>query len=206
MSPRPNRAQQVTIHLLDTEAELSARVDAADDDQLTLVLSTLPEDDSVGELRDHPAVIEYKTPRGVFRLYGAIDGRGDAPEVVRVRRDGNDDVIQRRDFVRVEAALPLKVRITGPIRGAALTTTLDLSGNGLLVSDPVGLLPGTELDIELELAPGTPPIQAVGRVVREVGKDLKGVQIEHISRADRERLVRFVTERERLALKRAKGL
>lgn len=203
MSPRPRRAQSVTIHLPDAEAELSARVDEADDDVLTLVLSS-PDEASANRLRDRPAVIEYKTPRGVFRLSGALAETGD-PEVLKVRRDGHDDVIQRRDFVRVEAIQPLQVTITDPIRGAAHTTTLNLSGGGLLVTDPLGLPPGAEIDIELELVPGGPPVRASGRVVREVGKDAKGVQIEHIAREDRERLIRFVTERERMAMKIAKG-
>ncbi|HEX8101129.1 MAG TPA: PilZ domain-containing protein [Solirubrobacteraceae bacterium] len=205
MSPRPRRAQSVTIHFGDAAegAELSARVDAADDDEMTLVLAQPPE--GVDRMRDRPAVIEYKTPRGVYRLSGEIAGTGDGPEVLRVRRDGHDDVIQRRDFVRVEASVPLRVTITDPVRGAARTTTLDLSGGGLLVSDPIGIPPGTEVDIELTLVPGEPPIVAAGRVVREVAHDAKGVQIEHISRGDRERLVRFVTERERMAMKLAKG-
>lgn len=204
MSPSPKRAQHVTVRLPDSEKELEARVDDADDEHLTLVLSSPPEG-SVDRLRDRPAVVEYTTPRGVYRLSGAIAGRGDSPDVLEVRRDGHDDHIQRRDFVRVEAVQPLQVTITDPLRGAAHTTTLNVSGGGVLLTDPLGLPEGSEIDLELQIVPGDPPVRATGRVVRAVGDDAKGVQIETIAREDRERLVRFVTERERMALRIARG-
>ena len=204
MTPKPARAQHVVLRLPDGSAELSARVDAADDDVVTLVLSTPPDDASVARLRDRPAVVEYTTPRGVHRLSGAIAGTGDDPEVVQVRRDGQDDVIQRRDYVRVDAVMPLQVTITDPLRGAAHTTTLNVSAGGVLVMDPLGIPFGATVDLELELVPGTPPVRARGRVVREAARDEKGVQIDSIAHEDRERLVRYVTERERLALRVAR--
>jgi len=203
VSPRPPRAHHVVLHLPGADAEFQARVDDADDEVLTLVLTTPPA--GVDGLRDKPAVVEYTTPRGLFRLSGAISGKGEEPGVLRVRRDGHDDVIQRRDFVRVEAVMPLQVTITDPLRGAAHTTTLNVSAGGVLVQDPLGIPAGSAVDLELELVPGQPPVRAQGRVVREAGEDAKGVQIESIAHADRERLVRYVTERERHALRVARG-
>lgn len=197
----PRRAQHVVLHLPDGTTSLPARVDEADDEVLTLILTAPP--GGPDALRDRSAIVEYTTPRGVHRVSGAID-RGDAPEVVRVRRDGLGDVVQRRDFVRVDAAIPVAVTVTDPIRGAAHTTSLNVSAGGLLLSDPLGLPSGAAVAIEIELSPGSAPVLAHGRIVREVGEGAKGVRIELIARDDRERLVRFVVERERHALRIAR--
>lgn len=203
MSPRPARAQTVVLRLPGADDDLAARVDQADDDVITLVLAVTPSA-SVDRLRDEPAVVEYTTPRGVYRLSGQVAGQGESPEIIRVRRDGQFDVTQRRDFVRVDAVMPLHVTITDPVRGVAQTTTLNVSGGGLLVHDPFGLPFGAQVDIELELAPGSAKIQARGTVVREAGPEAKGVQIDAIGADDRERLVRYVLERERMALRVAR--
>lgn len=195
MAP-PRRAQSVVLHLPGTD--LAARVEAADSDHLTLVLTAAP-----GELRDRTGVVEYTSPRGVHRLTGTIEPDG-SPDVVRVRREA-DDVVQRRDFARVDAALPVTVTVSDPIRGAAHTTSLNVSAGGLLVADPLGLPAGAAVEVKLELSAGSAPVLARGRILHEVGDGAKGVQIEQIAREDRERLVRFVIERERLARRIARG-
>ncbi len=197
----PSRAQHVVLRLPDGDTELPAQVDDASEESVTLLLSALPSE-VVAQLRHSPAVVEYTTPLGVYRLSGEIAGTGDDPEVVRLRRDGHDDVVQRRDFVRVDAVVPLQVNLPG---AAAKTTTLNVSGGGLLVQDPVGLEPGTRVDLNLELAHGSAPVRATARVIREVAPGETALQIEGIATEDRERLVRYVTERERMALRIARG-
>ncbi len=198
----PSRAQHVVLRLPGADTELPAQVDDASEESVTLLLSALPSD-VVEQLRDSPAVVEYTTPLGVYRLSGEIARAGDDdPEVVRLRRDGQDDVVQRRDFVRVDAVVPLQVSMPG---GAAKTTTLNVSGGGLLVQDPVGLEPGTRVDLNLELAHGSAPVRAIGRVIREVAPGETALEIVGIANEDRERLVRYVTERERVALRIARG-
>jgi len=203
MMPPPRRAQSVVLRLPDADAELPARVDAVADDVVTLVLSQPP--DRGDALHDLHAVVEYTTPRGVHRLSGALARTGEAPEVVEVHRDGDDEVVQRRDYVRVDAVMPVRLTISDPLRGKAHTTTLNISGGGLLFLDPLDLPADAVIDVEVEVAPGAPPVRARGRIVREVGRDAKGVQIESIAAEDRERLIRYVTERERLALRIARG-
>ncbi len=197
----PARAQHVVLRLPPGDMELPAQVDDASDESVTLVLSALPSE-LVDQLRHSPAVVEYTTPLGVYRLSGEIAGVGDDPEVVRLRRDGHDDVVQRRDYVRVDAVVPLQVTLPG---GAAKTTTLNVSGGGLLMQDPVGLEPGTRVDLNLELAHGSAPVRATARVIREVAPGETALQIVGIANEDRERLVRYVTERERMALRLKRG-
>lgn len=197
----PARAQHVVLRLPDGRAELPAKVDDASEESVTLVLSALPSE-VVEQLRHSPAVIEYTTPLGMYRLSGEIAGAGEDPEIVRLRRDGHDDFLQRRDFVRVDAVVPLQVSLPGK---AAKTTTLNVSGGGLLVQDPLGLEPETRVELMLELAHGSPPVRATARVIREVAPGETALQIEGIAAEDRERLIRYVTERERLARRVARG-
>jgi hypothetical protein len=198
----PRRAQHVVLHLPGQDAGVPALVDAADEEALTLVLALSPA--AGAGSRDGAAVVEYTTPRGVHRVSGVLRP-GEAPEVVRVDRHGPDDVVQRRDFARVDAAVPVSLTVSDPVRGAAHTTSLNVSAGGLLFCDPLGLPAGAVVEIEIGLAPGAAPVHARGRVVREAGEDAKGVRIDLIARDDRERLVRFVTERERLARRIARG-
>ena len=61
------------------------------------------------------------------------------------------------------------------------------------------------LAIEILPDPDGPAIPVVGRVVREAAADLKGVCIEHVEDDDERRLIRFVTGRERAAMRIARG-
>ena len=70
--------------------------------------------------------------------------------------------------------------------------TLDVSLNGLLVQAadvfPVGLL----VDVSLQLAVGTPAVCAKGRVVRVVGKNCMGIQLDGVKVKETERLQEFL--------------
>jgi CheY-like chemotaxis protein len=57
-------------------------------------------------------------------------------------------------------------------------TTLDLSVGGMLVQSSSTLPVGSSVRVGLELQPGKPPVQLAGRVVRVLGDDCMGLQIE----------------------------
>lgn len=199
---RPRRTEYVTLRLPASGDALPARVEDADGELLTLVLTSPTS--SAGDER--AGVVEYTTPRGVHRLsISLVDRPGAEPGVVHALPHVPEQIEQRRDFVRVDAFLQVRVRVTGAVDGAARTTTLDISGGGMLLQDPLGLPLGAELELELELEAGDVPVRAHGRVVREVEPDVKAVLIETIAAADRQRLIHFVTARERLALRIARG-
>jgi PilZ domain len=197
------RTQHVVIWLPDLDA-LPATVEADDARTMTLALAVRP-DRPMSRYRDQPAMVELTTARGVRQMHGLIDPDAGHPEVLHVRRTGQEDVIQRRDWVRVEAVVPVKVVITDPNGKAFETSTVNLSGGGLLLRDPVGLDLGAVLAIEILPDPDAPAIPVVGRVVREAAADLKGVCIEHVEDDDERRLIRFVTARERAAMRIARG-
>ena len=131
----------------------------------------------------------------------------DAPTApaAEARLDAPDDGAQRRDFVRVDASLTVYVRLADELQDdrELKTKTLNVSANGMLLDNAYDLSEGSQIVVELELDAdaGGPPVEARGRVVREVRPGVKGVVIESIAPADRERLVRYVTLRERERLR-----
>lgn len=110
--------------------------------------------------------------------------------------------IQRREFVRVDAHVTVIVRgVDEPLGGE--TVTLDISGGGIRISDPWSLPLGLDVRVELFL-PDCEPVRALGRVVRVAAKNEKGISIDSLPRADEDRMIRFIRERERQAMRAAR--
>ena len=74
----------------------------------------------------------------------------------------------------------------------------------MLIADPIAIPPETVIDIQIEVGPGD-PVRAVGRVIRNTGDGRSAVQIVEIEPGDRQELMRYVTERQRAALRVASG-
>ncbi len=191
----PTRAQPVVIRL--AGGELPARVDAADAASVTLVLSVPPDQ----RLERSPAIVEWYTPTGIHRIAGELGSPAADASVLRLER-AREEHVQRREWARVDAAVPVEVRFGEPGTGLAATVTLNVSGGGALIRDPVGLPLGTEVTVELRL--DGEPIRAAGRIVRETEDGAKGVELTGLADADRDRLARFVTARQ-LAELRLRG-
>jgi hypothetical protein len=179
---------------------LPATVSAVEAGAIVLVLAV--KDARVQRLAGQEVAVEYKTGRGIQRYGGIL--QIDSGETLRVVMQGEVERVQRREWARIEAILPIKIKgIDEPIQGE--TQTLNVSGGGVLVKDKWNMPLGTDVRIELQAEPGAEPIRALGRVVRVAGQDEKGVRIDSISREDEERLVRLVRERELQALRMARG-
>ncbi len=108
-------------------------------------------------------------------------------------------LIQRREYARVDALL--EVTVAPGIRAVAV----NISGSGAVVSRLDGLAPGETVDLALQLAPHDQPIVIRGHVVRACDARLRAIHFDEVSRADRERIVHFVFERQRLELQRMHG-
>lgn len=167
-----------------------------------IVLVLAVKDNRVHRLAGNEVAVEYKTGRGIQRFGGIL--QIDSGEQLRVVTQGEAERIQRREWARVDAVLPITVKgIDEPVGGE--TQTLNVSGGGVLVKDKWNMPLGIDVRIELQAEPGAPPICALGRVVRVAGTEEKGVRIDSISREDEERLVRLVRDRELAALRMARG-
>ena len=181
---------------------LPATVSAVEPGAIVLILAV--KDSRVQRLGGAEAAVEYKTGRGIQRFGGTLELDSARPEQVRVITKGEAERIQRREWARVDAHLPITVKgIDEPVGGE--TQTLNVSGGGVLIKDKWNMPLGTDVRIELQAEPGAAPINALGRVVRVAGTEEKGVRIDSISREDEERLVRLVRDRELAALRMSRG-
>jgi c-di-GMP-binding flagellar brake protein YcgR len=180
---------------------LPATVETTEPGAVVLVLAV--DDNRVKRLAGAEVAVEHATGRGINRFNGTLELNDRRPEQLRVVLSGDSERIQRREWARVEATLPVTVKgIDEPVGGE--TVTLNISGGGILVKDPWKMPLGTDVRVELEVEPGA-KIQALGRVVREPAPDQKGIRIDSIGREDSERLVRLVRERELAALRMSRG-
>ena len=179
---------------------LPATVSAVEAGAIVLVLAV--KDARVKRLAGQEVAVEYKTGRGIQRFGGIL--QIDSGETLRVVTHGEVERVQRREWARVDAILPIRIKgVDEPIEGE--TQTLNVSGGGVLVKDKWNMPLGIDVRIELRPEGGSEPIRALGRVVRVASPEEKGIRIDSISREDEERLVRLVRERELSALRMSRG-
>jgi hypothetical protein len=179
---------------------LPATVSAVEPGAIVFVLAV--KDPRVKRLAGQEVAVEYKTGRGIQRFGGIL--QIDSGETLRVVMQGEVERVQRREWARVDAILPIKLKaIDEPFEGE--TQTLNVSGGGVLIKDKWNMPLGIDVRIEVQPEGGGEPIRALGRVVRVASPEEKGIRIDSISREDEERLVRLVRERELAALRMARG-
>jgi len=182
---------------------LPATVEATGGEEVVASLA-VPEP-RVARLRGAEVIMEWTTARGIERLLGQLELVPARADLVRVAVHGNVERIQRREWARVEAVVPVRVHAIEDDAGGE-SLTLNLSGGGVLLKDHWRLPLGADVQLELLVDPAGAPVRALGRVVREAARGEKGVRIDSIARPDEERLLRFVRERERAEMRAARGL
>ena len=167
----------------------------------TVTVALAVPDPRVSRLDGAEATIESTTERGIQRFTGrvSLSGRSDVFDVIL---GGEAERIQRREWARVAVVVPIRVEAIGePDVVAGETSTLNLSGGGVLIRDLWRLPLGIDVRIELVVDPDAAPIRGLARVVRDGGPERKGLRFEDLSPQDSERLMRFVREKERAALR-----
>jgi hypothetical protein len=187
--------QHVVLKIGDL-AGMEARVEELTEDHAVIGLFKAPEP-SLAEIGEIEAVIESTSARGLARLIGTLKQHEGQEDAALLTFDKGPEVIQRRQFVRIETTTP--VTIAREDGTTVRSHTLNLSGAGLLLGGPADLQMEEPIKIDIEVGEGELPIHARGRVVRETAEGYKGVRIEMIEEGDRERLIHFIFERQRLA-------
>jgi c-di-GMP-binding flagellar brake protein YcgR len=181
---------QTVLVRLSGAAALAARVDAVSDDSASLILLTPPlRPPAIGQA----AAVEVTTNRGIATVDVRVsdhDGRG-AMRVTPVADGAETPSVQRRDFVRVGATVPVVVRDGGPDGPAHEVFALNVSGNGLLLTGLSHLACGDFAWVAIDLEDGTPPVEALVTVVREADRGRRAVRIVSIGARDEQRIVRF---------------
>jgi hypothetical protein len=189
----PERSQVVMLSTT-TGGQIPARVVERGNNSLLVAITVPTRPLTPAQLDD--LVLEYHSPRGRIRLRGsfAIDDPSD-PDLLRMCEPRAIDVLQQRDYVRIQAARP--VIIVGTSSGQHQSFTVDISGGGLLLAGPDTLAIGEEITFRISLTAGVTPITGTARVVRIDGQGRRAVAFETISDLDRRRLVRFIFELQR---------
>jgi hypothetical protein len=180
---------QTVLVRLTGAAAVAARVDAVRADEAALILLTPP---LRPPAKGQAAEVEVTVDGGILTLAArVVDGDGRAS--VRIAPDSSKTVsdVQRRDFVRVDASVPVVVRDGGPEGPARDAHAVNVSGGGLLLSGIGHLHVGDFAWVALDLEDGTQPIEALVTVVREDLTGARAVRIASISAGDEQRIVRF---------------
>ena len=179
---------------------LPATVERSDASSVTVALAV--KDERITRLVGHELAVEASSGRGIHRFGGTLSAQKGGSLTISL--SGDVERIQRREYVRVAAHLEVTVKgIDEPVGGE--TSTLDVSGSGIRISDKWRLPLGLDVRVELKLPEG-PPLCALGRVVRGGSEeDQKGIRLDGLSRGDEDRLMRYIRDREVQALRASRG-
>jgi PilZ domain len=142
------------------------------------------------------STLEFTSDYGVARFSG--EAVLEEHDLVRFHVRDSPEVVQRREFVRVDAPQPVVVAVTGSgTIGSAYS--IDVSGGGMLLNGPATLSLDDKIRFRLHLDEQTPAIKGRARVVRVGGDGQRALVFEQISKQDRERLIHFIFDRQRKA-------
>jgi hypothetical protein len=169
-------------------------------DQLVLVLM-LEANEDLQPSTAEPLSLEYVSTQGLVRFSGeaVLEGR----DLVRFTVAAEGEVVQRREFVRVEAVQPVVLAIG--VNGEPINThAIDVSGGGMLLSGPDSLPLDCTVRFSLHLGAHLAPIEGRAQVVRNDDEGRRALVFDDISSADRQRLIHFVFEHQRAALAKTK--
>ena len=193
----PGIGQAVQV-IAPSGATLGARVKDASTGSFLLRLDRGVAGDPLELLEDKVVSLEFTNMRGVCRIPGQAEPAV-GESVLRVEATGTIELIQRRDYVRVEAFVPVTYHPDGPEGWTATAHTLDVSGGGFQITDAEGLRLRDIRRFTLDLGEGEDPVVAIAEAVREVDEQQFGLRFVEIPESERQRLVRWVFARERLA-------
>jgi hypothetical protein len=197
MKGLPVTGQEVWV-IAPNGASINGRVHDVDA-QATVIEFLHGQKDPAAELANGSVAVQYTNRRGVCRIDG-IAHRTKYAGAIRVDHTGKVELIQRREFVRIDAMVPVTYLPLGVGGWTAETTTINVSGGGFMISGREGLRMDEfctftlQLDGEREAG----PLECDGQVVRETAGGL-GISITLIDEEERERLIRWVFARERLS-------
>lgn len=195
----PANGEQLTLALPDGE-RLPARVLERGVNTLLVAITVATESLSDDQLEG--LVVEFTAPHGRVRLQGKtrLEDPGE-PDVLRMDEPRSVEVLQEREYVRINAARPVLV-YAGRDLPEIQSYTVDLSGGGFLLAGPDSLTVGDEVSFQLSLTPEVLPISGTAKVVRIDRQGRRAAEFHKISDLDRRRLVHFIFDCQRAERRR----
>jgi hypothetical protein len=196
----PERSEAVTI-VRPSGERVQARIVEREGEQLLVALMFRVErpldNGRLDELQ-----LEFTSPRGRVRLQGTVTLED--RELLRFRELRSHELIQEREYVRVQSTRPVLV-LTGSSQGTIQTYSVDLSGGGMLLAGPSTLKVGEQVQFRLTIAKGAPPITGAGTVVRTDTQGRRALCFDEIAEGEHRRLVRYIFECQRAERRRGLG-
>ena len=183
--------------VLDAGSRITARVEEFEEEGMVLGLFREPD----VRLPGLDALIEFIDHRGIHRLRGHLEAHGRERDAIRMLPTGDIELIQRREYVRVDAHAAVDVTLEDRADVKSIgTTTVNVSASGLLLAGPSILETGELIGVALDVGEEE-PVRCRCRVVRETQEGFKGVHISEIHEDEQERLIRYVFQMQRQAAK-----
>jgi hypothetical protein len=164
-------------------------------DATIMLVALLGLDDRSWAPAPERVALEAITHWGLIRLEG--EATVTTADVIRLRACRVTDVLQRRGLARVAVSRPVLL-VAGAAEHAIGTYTIDLSGNGMSLAGPDNLRLASHVGFSLRFDPEQPAIEGRGRVAR-IDAGQPSISFRDISERDRERLIHFIFEHQRLA-------
>ncbi len=182
----PLRSESVSL-LCPDGRQIPTRVAERGPSSLAVLITF--EADVLGPEELEGLLLEFPCTRGLARVGGnvALEDR----DLLRFSDLYSIELLQQREFVRVKANRPVLVYV-GRDRMPIQSYAVDLSGGGLLLAGPDVLEIGEEVEFQLTLASGDPPIDGIGTVVRSDVQGRRAISFSVLSDINRRRLVRFI--------------
>lgn len=175
---------------------VDARVEDVGETHAILGLAREP-DRPLTEIGPAEATLEAVTSRGEIRVVAHVSQHNGERDAVRVDFDREAEVIQRRDFFRLELMTDVVLnRESGALVEAK---TLDISASGLRLAGPLDLREGERLWVAIDVEDEDAPVRAHGHVLRVTDRGQVVVNFDLIEEAARDRLIRFLFTRQRRA-------
>lgn len=188
----PEIGQHVGIRADTGSPRICARVLDASGERLTLIFDG---HDGCGLLLPPRFVlVEWATPGGLTRTQGRVLERVGRREPFVIELVGETEVLQRRNYVRVRAMLPIALMRPDSDYGCD-GLSIDVGGGGVRVKSPqIAPAIGDELELKISLGDGT-TVPALASVVLALQQRTYAFAFEKIRPAHRERLIQFVFNR-----------
>jgi hypothetical protein len=187
-----HRGQHATL-ILPALGSFPAVVDI-DDERATAMLLVRPMQPLAGSVGSE-VTIDIATKRGLLHVDAQVVGAPES-EVLELGLTGKTKLDQRREYARVDAFLEV---VATPATGEAVpAAVVNISAAGAVISKLSCMNVGDSATFSLRLAPLEPPLELVGHVVREFDGQFRAIHFDQIHDSDRERIVRFVFDRQRL--------
>ncbi|MEA2143004.1 MAG: hypothetical protein QOI64_1434 [Solirubrobacteraceae bacterium] len=186
--------QKVTLRMAGLRS-VEARVEEVGDTYAILGLFRAPEKPLAG-IGAVSATLDTMGRRGPVEVAATVRQHNDEPDAVRVDFSRNPKIKQRRESFRMDAMTDVVLSLRS---GAQVKThSLDLSASGLLLAGPSDLRMDERVWLAIDVGE-SPPVRARGRVIRVTAEGHSGVRFDQIDDRARERLIRYLFERQRLS-------